>query len=252
MAYTYGYGPPRDEELAGYGSWLSKAVGAVNKAATAVATVATKAAAPLAKATTAVLRPIERVLPKPIVQAGKMTANMMLAPTRVTVGLVTNTPATLQKAPSMLITQQLTDAMKVGGSLVGGKMETVIDTSANKLQDFSASHPIQTVAALGLGVGAVLAAPAIGAAAMSAGSAIAGSSAGGALLTTALGGAAKQLGGGGGGGGPAAPPTAPPTTAPGSGGSLAAVAAGGGVGFVAGGPIGALIGAGAGYFIGRK
>jgi len=250
MAYTYGYGPPQDEDLAGYGSWLSKAVGKVNKAASAVAKVATKATQPLAKLTTAVLQPIERALPKPLVLAGKMTANMMLAPTRVTVGLLTNTAATLQKAPSMLATRQLTDTMKIGGSLFGGKLEKAIDTSANKLQAFSASHPIQTLAAIGIGVGGVLAAPAIGAAAMSAGSAIAGTGIGGTtLLTTALGAGGKLLGGA-----PAAQPAMleAPTTAPAGSSGLGTAAAGAGAGFLVGGPIGAIIGGGAGYFLGKK
>jgi len=148
---------------------------------------------------TAIGQPIEKALPKGVVNVAKAGINVALAPTKLIGMALTDPKNALKKAPGMLLTTPLVSAMKVtaevgkiaGSNTVIGGAARKVASSANQLQNYSNANPVKTLAAAAAVAAVVvsagmLAAPAAGAAtAVGGGAAAAGGAAATATVATA-------------------------------------------------------------------
>jgi len=188
--------------MQGFGSIFSKIGKAVSKVVSKATQGVKTAGLVVAAGASAIGKPIERALPKPIVGIGKAIVNTALVPTKLVGGLLTNPNKTISRAPGMIFATPLTSAMKITGStaqLVGLKSAGAsVNASASQLQTYSEAHPLKTLATVAavaaVVVGGVVAAPYIGAALTSSGTAAA-STAVAAETTAVAGGAAAAAGG---------------------------------------------------------
>lgn len=171
-----------DDGFRGLNGNIFKKVGKAVSKVVSKATAGVKTAGlVVASASTAVFRPVEKILPKGIVNVGKAVVNTALVPTKLIGGVLTDPKATIKKAPGMIFATPLVSAMKITAEI--GKIapsKTVIGSAARKteqagtqLQTYANAHPLQTIGAAAavaaVAVGGYLAAPYIASAVSSAG-----------------------------------------------------------------------------------